>query len=97
VQLGEQDIQYRGLLHFLFPEGPGQSWNCSVFFAHHDGEVIESEEMAPKWFNIENIPYAEMWEDDKTRLPDLLNGAETIEYEFTFDAQEKLIDRKKLA
>jgi hypothetical protein len=96
VKLTEQDITYRGLLHFLFPEGPGQSWNCSVFFAQYDGEVIESEELLPKRFNLEDIPYAEMWEDDKTWLPELLQGTENIEYEFTFDVQEKLIDVKKI-
>jgi hypothetical protein len=94
--LTEEDLQYKGILHFLFPDGPGESWNCSVFFAHHDGEVIESEELAPKRFNIEDIPYAEMWEDDKIWLAELLNGAENVEYEFIFNTQEVMTDQKRI-
>ena len=30
----------------------------------HSGEPRESEEMRPRWFSPEEIPYAEMWADD---------------------------------
>jgi 8-oxo-dGTP diphosphatase/2-hydroxy-dATP diphosphatase len=36
------------------------------------GEVIETEEMSPKWFNIDEIPYDKMWIDDKYWLPLLI-------------------------
>jgi hypothetical protein len=28
--------------------------------------------MKPEWFNIKNIPYDKMWEDDKIWLPEIL-------------------------
>ena len=30
-----------------------------------EGEPEESEEMKPIWFNVEEIPYDQMWQDDK--------------------------------
>jgi len=36
------------------------------------GEPVESEEMAPKWFNADEIPYAQMWKDDEYWYPAFL-------------------------
>lgn len=36
------------------------------------GMPIETEEMRPEWFRIENIPYGDMWPDDKYWIPLLL-------------------------
>lgn len=55
-----------------------------------DGEPIESDEMMPKWFNIEDIPYGDMWEDDEFWLPQALNG-DKVYGEFTFDMSDKLL------
>ena len=38
------------------------------------GEPVESDEMAPKWFPLEQIPYASMWADDAHWLPLFLAG-----------------------
>ncbi len=38
------------------------------------GEPVESDEMAPKWFALEQIPYASMWADDAHWLPLFLAG-----------------------
>jgi len=42
------------------------------------GDLIETEEMAPKWFDINNIPYSNMMDDDKHWLPSVLNGKKII-------------------
>lgn len=55
-----------------------------------EGEPIESEEMMPKWFDITNIPYGDMWEDDEFWLPQVLAGNKVIG-EFTFDIHDKLL------
>ncbi len=49
-----------------------------------DGEPIESEEMAPKWFNISEIPYHQMWSDDYYWLPEILAG-KNFTAKFLFD------------
>lgn len=41
---------------------------------NYSGELKESEEMKPEWFHIDNIPYEQMWQDDKYWLPLFLAG-----------------------
>lgn len=36
------------------------------------GDVTESQEMAPKWFKVCDIPFDEMWADDKYWFPRML-------------------------
>lgn len=44
-----------------------------VFTANEfTGTPAESEEMKPKWFDIENIPYDKMWADAKLWHPQML-------------------------
>lgn len=50
------------------------------------GEPTESEEMAPKWFQINNLPLSDMWPDDAFWLPRVLAG-EKLRCAFTFDNQ----------
>lgn len=46
-----------------------------VFMAEsYTGEVTESEEMQPQWFDINDLPYDDMFPDDRFFLPQLLAG-----------------------
>ena len=58
-----------------------------------DGEPIESEEMKPQWFNINEVPFAEMWPDDKIWFPLFLENKK-FRGEFNFKDQDTLIDYK---
>lgn len=49
-----------------------------------EGKPSESEEMNPKWFNINEIPYDEMFPDDKYWLPIILDGKKVEAY-FEYD------------
>ena len=86
-------------LHFYFSENPEWNQEVTVFLSHdYDGEFIETDEMKPGWFNIENIPYETMWEDDIYWLPRVIHG-EIVEFEFYFWADqrlEKFFEIKKL-
>ena len=48
------------------------------------GEPVESEEMKPFWFKIDNIPYDKMFSDDKYWLPLIIKGKK-IKAFFNFD------------
>lgn len=54
-----------------------------------EGEPVESEEMAPAWYDITEIPYSEMWQDDTYWLPLVLAG-DKVTGTFTFDANDNL-------
>jgi len=66
------------VLNFSYPyllNSDEREWQVHVFFAKEwEGEPKESEEMRPKWFKIKEIPFAEMWPDDKFWFPKILAG-----------------------
>ena len=58
-----------------------------------EGEVSESEEMKPEWFEISSIPLDMMWDDDKYWLPHVLGG-KFVDAHFLFGDSNKVIDMK---
>lgn len=57
------------------------------------GEPTESDEMLPKWFDINEIPYENMFADDKYWLPLVLNGKKIKAY-FEFDEEWNLLSKE---
>ncbi|MDB5160110.1 MAG: 7,8-dihydro-8-oxoguanine triphosphatase-like [Candidatus Saccharibacteria bacterium] len=55
------------------------------------GDPIESDEMAPQWFPIEDIPYKDMWSDDPYWLPHVLHGAK-VSADFQLDAADVIME-----
>ena len=73
-----------GIFHFHFPYRPEWDQDVHLFLAKNwQGIPEESEEMAPKWFAISEIPYDKMWDDDKFWMPHILKG-EKLDADFTF-------------
>ncbi|MEK7633125.1 MAG: 8-oxo-dGTP diphosphatase [Patescibacteria group bacterium] len=69
-----ESMSVGGILEFTFE---GQDGILEVHLFRVDrwsGDVVESEEMRPRWFAIDEIPYSEMWPDDKFWLPAFLEG-----------------------
>ena len=56
----------------------------------HVGELQETEEMLPKWFSRDEIPFANMWPDDKYWLHLFLDGKK-FEGEFIFSDYDTII------
>jgi 8-oxo-dGTP diphosphatase len=82
------EIEERGTLCFQFVDG--YSLHCVVFFAHdYEGELIETVEATPIWFEMDKIPYDEMWADDRFWLPRALKGERFIG-RFEFDSDTML-------
>ncbi len=82
-------LQKVGLLDFI-----PMNLRCHVFLVDDwEGEPAESEEMQPKWFAYDEIPYGEMWDDDKVWLPMVLEGKK-IQGSLSFDKSDKLVDYK---
>ncbi len=53
------------------------------------GEIQETEEMEPYWFDINNIPYDKMLEDDKLWMTKVLSG-ETVKGKVVFNEKLQL-------
>ncbi|HLC33201.1 MAG TPA: 8-oxo-dGTP diphosphatase [Candidatus Nanoarchaeia archaeon] len=69
-----QSITKVAELTFHFPHKP--DWDCIVhIFLNTDwgGEGVESDEMKPAWFPINQLPFDNMWPDDKYWLPHVLD------------------------
>ena len=85
------DAQLCGL--FKFVELSAAQWFGYVFVAHHyEGVPCETEEATPMWVGIDELPFDEMWEDDRYWLPRLLAG-EKLGGDFLFDDGRLLAHR----
>ena len=89
AKLCEQDVTYRGFVQFYFVDsGEENNMDCSIFTAKYDGQVRESDEMLPKRFALEGIPFDKMRPDNKVRLTEMLSTSEGFAYEFFFTSPD---------
>ncbi len=73
VGLTPLDLRRAGELSFQFRDG--YSLHCTVFLSdRHRGEPVETEEAVPFWCPAAQIPFDEMWADDRLWFPHLLAG-----------------------
>lgn len=77
-------------------ENPWHMYVYAYLCDEWEGDPIETEEMAPQWFAIDEIPYADMWQDDEFWLPQVLSG-QKVTGMFTFDENDKLISHSVMA
>lgn len=89
-------LQRVGRLTFLFPARPSWSQVVHVFLATAwDGKPVESEEMTPVWFSVNEVPYEHMWQDAAHWLPHVLAG-ERIRARFTFKEDNETVDEVEI-
>ena len=76
-----------------FGEKGGHAFSVYVFSAtDFSGELKANEEGELKWFPTKNLPWNEMWKDDKIWLPALLEG-KRFHGRFMFDKGfKKMLD-----
>lgn len=80
-------------LDFIQDANSEEPWHLYIYAYLCDewqNDPSESDEMAPQWYQIEDIPYGDMWEDDEFWLPMVLGG-DKVTGMFTFDTNDKLI------
>ncbi|MBT4022611.1 8-oxo-dGTP diphosphatase [archaeon] len=90
-----KNIKKVGTLNFYFPfvEKP-QKWNQKVHIfitENWEGEIIESEEMKPSWFNKKELPFDSMWSDAPYWTPLILDNKK-IHAEFMFNKELEIIE-----
>jgi len=93
IRITPKTLQEVATLNFYFPDNPDWSQQVIVYLATEwEGKLQETDEMAPKWFKFDKIPYNQMWEDDILWLPEVLKG-NLIEADFLFDENQKMIEK----
>ena len=77
-----------GTLRFQFVDG--LALYCTVFrSAAFSGVPTETDEAKPHWFRYDEIPFDEMWADDRHWLPKMLAGKK-FRGDFLFDSDAML-------
>jgi len=71
---------------------PRHLYAHTYFCTEWEGEPVETEEMAPKWFKLSDIPYDQMWHDDRYWLPRVLDG-KLLKTVFTFDKDANMLSQ----
>lgn len=75
------DEQHKGVREFM---------HVHVFIGSKwVGEPKETEEMSPKWFHVDLLPFSKMWSDDPFWLPQVLAG-KSLKCSFVLDENDQI-------
>lgn len=88
--VNKTDLKQVGHLEFTF-EGEYLLMDVRVFSTSvFKGTPQESEEMLPKWFDRDNLPFKDMWLDDQYWLPYMLEN-KLIFGKFHYQGHDKIL------
>lgn len=97
VQVDRRSFRRVGRLTFLFPACPQWSQVVHVFLATAwQGEPLESDEMKPAWFQVDDLPFERMWQDGAHWLPPILQGGR-VAARFVFQEDNETIAEVEIA
>jgi len=86
VRAEASDLQCAGTIDYHFPTHLAWSQRSTVFVCRRwVGEPVETDEITPRWYPLEAVPYPRMWDDASRWLPGVLHGG-TVDARFTFGA-----------
>jgi len=93
--LSISSLKYHGALTFWFGNTKEPTIVCYVFSTESfAGQIREGQEGILRWIGFDQIPYDEMWEDDRYWLP-LLIQRKNFAGEFHFNQEgNKLLNHK---
>jgi len=96
IKIDPKDLDKIAVFKFYFPYKP--EWDLEVYFYFcykWQGKPEETEEMRPQWFDLDKIPYDQMWADDIRWLPRTLKG-EKLEGELYFNEDNNTLNPDKI-
>mgnify|MGYP001584992769 FL=1 len=83
-------LEPAGLMHFEF-EGNPEILEVHVFRGlDYEGEPVETEEMEPRWFGLNDVPFQDMWPDDEYWMP-FFFGKKRFYGKFVFSPENNLL------
>ncbi|MDA3815285.1 MAG: 8-oxo-dGTP diphosphatase [Patescibacteria group bacterium] len=80
-----ENFEKIGIIKFSFKEIPDILENHFFKVKKFSGNPIETDEMKPKWFHVDEIPLSQMWPDDVYWMP-LFLVDQKFKGEFRFDS-----------
>ncbi|XP_074062936.1 oxidized purine nucleoside triphosphate hydrolase [Macrotis lagotis] len=84
-------LQKIGKITFEFV-GNTELMDVYIFYADSfHGTPKESDEMSPQWFQLEQVPFSDMWPDDRLWFPLMLQKKKFHGY-FKFQGQDTILD-----
>lgn len=93
-EIGVTPTTYEKVADIRFDEffkGEPTLMHVHIFLATEwEGEPAESNEMAPRWFSQNEIPYDYMWADDPYWLPLVLEGKK-VSADFKLDESDAIV------
>jgi|SRR3989344_8237995 len=82
-----------GFLEFIFTN-TGEIIEAHLFRVNKfSGELVETEEMKPKWFHVDEIPFKDMWPDDIHWMPLFLKGKK-FKGKFSFGEGDAILEKE---
>lgn len=84
------DLEKVGMIDFEFQNNP-EILEVHLFRStSFSGNPMETEEMRPQWFSIDEIPFSHMWPDDSYWFPLFLSGKK-FKGMFLFQDNERIL------
>jgi mutator protein MutT len=83
-------------LDFRFPHEKNWDQRVHVYLCDKwTGEIKESDEMKPEWFEVKNLPYNLMWPSDSYWLPLVIKG-KLVRGKFVFNKENSSFLEQKV-
>lgn len=84
------DCKQLGELQFSFKD-KNEVIDMHIFLiTKYAGEPVETEEMKPEWFEVDKLPYPNMWPDDPLWMP-LFLSEKNFKGKFLFEGYNKIL------
>ncbi len=93
INIEVKDLTKLGIIEFEFKGNP-EILQVHIFKSNQfSGKPSESEEMKPQWFQVDEIPFNQMWSDDIYWLPLFLKGKK-FKGKFLFDDNDNILEKE---
>ena len=92
VTIKTPDLSQVASFYYHEPQG---DWEVTVFLCNKfEGIPKESKEMLPEWFEMDNLPLNDMWENDSLWLKKVFSGNKLLKGKFWHDKNGRVIKHK---
>lgn len=89
-----KDLEQIATINFSWQNKKNLDMEVHLFRADDfSGSLEENSEIKPQWFEIKNIPYKKMWEDNTYWLPYFLKNI-NFKADFILDDKDKVISHQ---